>query len=410
MSGQPARFADGQVPLTLLRQRAFNLRWATLPPDVIPLTAADPDFAVAPEVRQAIAAHGLEGVFCYGPPEGLPAFRQACARFSAELRGCGPADPQRILAVDGAAAGLRHVCRLLLEPGDEAIVFDPVDFLFQAAVDAAGGRVRRLAVAPLSGELALDQLEALVGPRTRLLAVCNPLNPVGRVLRRGELEALAAFALRHDLQILSDEVWSDIVFPPHRFLSLAALDPVVAARCWTVHGFSKSHGLAGLRVGFVLCPDQAGCGRLLAASLAASTMSGVATLSQVAATAALEQGQAWLADWLAHLGRQRDRAVAALATMPGVEIRPPEGTYVLFPRVAHHGLAPAQLAAWLLERHRVSVVPGDARWFGPGAGGHLRLVFSTSEGILQEGLARLRTGLAELEATGAGQAGTQAVG
>jgi aspartate/methionine/tyrosine aminotransferase len=388
-------FSDERVPLAALRRQAFNLRWATLPPDVIPLTAADPDFPVAPAVREAIARQAAEGLFSYGPAEGLPAFREACARFCSERRGC-PTGPERILAVDSAAAGMGHVCRLLLQPGDEAIVFDPVDFLFQAAVEAAGGTVRRLPVDPLSGALALERLETLLSPRTRLLGVCNPLNPVGRVLRADELTTLAHFAIRHNLQILNDEIWADIIYPPARFLSLGSLDGAVAARCWTVQGFSKNYGLAGLRVGCVLAPDAAGCAALLRASRADTTMSGAATLSQIAAIAALEGASDWLTAWQAHLQRQRDRAVAELATMPGVAVLPPEGTYVLFPRVDHHGLAPEALVERLLQRQRVALVPGSPRWFGPGAAGHLRLVFSTSEGILREGLTRLRRGLEEL--------------
>jgi aspartate/methionine/tyrosine aminotransferase len=449
-----AWFGDDQVPLAALRRQAFNLRWATLPEDVIPLTAADPDFAVAPAVREAIARQAAEGLFSYGPAGGLPAFRQACARFCRERRGMG-GGAERILAVDGAAAGMLHVCRLLLRPGDEAIIFDPVDFLFQAAVEAAGASVLRLPVDPLSGRLELERLEALVTGRTRLLAVCNPLNPVGRVLRHDELMALATFAIRHDLAILNDEVWSDIVFaaepdgreitaekgrqtgeerateidavsgaepatqaaavaapqkPAVRFQSLAALAPEVAARCWTVHGFSKNYGLAGLRVGYVHCPDGASCERLLKASLADTTIHGVATLSQIAALAALEEGEAWLASWLAHLERQRNLAVAALATMPGTSVRSPEGTYVLFPRINHHGLSATALTERLLQRQRLALVPGAPRWFGPGAAGHLRLVFSTSEAILREGLGRLRRGLEELEQELGGGAGSEAGG
>jgi aminotransferase len=346
-------------------------------------------------VRQAIARQATEGLFCYGPAEGLPDFRTACARFSQERRRC-PASPEQVLAVDGAAAGMRQVCAHLLRPGDEAIIFDPVDFLFQAAVEAAGGRVRRLPVDPLSGALALEQLEGLLSPRTRLLGICNPLNPVGRVLRREEQERLAGFALRHNLAILNDEVWADIVYAPVLFHSVAALGPEVAARCWTVHGFSKNYGLAGLRVGCVVAPDAAACRQLAQSSLATTTMSGVSTLSQIAAVAAIEQADDWLEAWLAHLRGQRDRAVAELQTMPGTQVRAPEGTYVLFPQVEHHGLDAEALAARLLERQRLAVVPGAPRWFGPGASGHLRLVFSTSEAILREGLQRLRRGLEEL--------------
>ena len=92
--GEDDPFADDQVPLAALRRQAFHLRWASQPDDVIPLTAADPDFAVAPVVREAIARHAAEGLFCYGPAEGLPGFREACARFSAERRGVGCA-PER---------------------------------------------------------------------------------------------------------------------------------------------------------------------------------------------------------------------------------------------------------------------------------------------------------------------------
>jgi len=389
------RFGEAAVPLEALRRQAFNLRWATQPPDVIPLTAADPDFPVAPAVREAIARQAAEGLFCYGPAEGLPAFREACARFSQQRRGC-PARPEQVLAVDGAAAGMRQVCAHLLRSGDEAIIFDPVDFLFQAAVEAAGGRVRRLPVDPLSGDLALEQLESLVTPRTRLLGICNPLNPVGRVLRQDELESLGSFALRHGLAILNDEVWADIVYPPVRFQSVAALGPELAARCWTVHGFSKNYGLAGLRVGCVVTPDAAACTELAQSSLASTTMSGAATLSQIAAIAALQEADDWLEAWLRHLRRQRDLAVAELGTMPGTRVRAPEGTFVLFPQVDHRGLEAEALTARLLERQRLALVPGSPRWFGPGAKGHLRLVFSTSEAILREGLDRLRRGLEEL--------------
>jgi len=398
-------FADGAVPLEALRRQAFNLRWANHDPDVIPLTAADPDFPVAPAVREAIARQATEGLFCYGPAEGLPSFRDACARFSSERRHC-PASADQILAVDGAAAGMRLVCAHLLQPGDEAIIFDPVDFLFQAAVEAAGGRVRRLPVDALRGTLALDHLDALITPRTRLLGICNPLNPVGRVLREEELRTLASFAERHDLAILNDEVWADIVFAPQRFLSVAALGPAVADRCWTVHGFSKNYGLAGLRVGCVVAPDAAACALLAQSSLATTTMTGTATLSQIAAVAALEQANDWLNAWLAHLQRQRDLAVAELQTMPGIQVRSPEGTYVLFPRVDHHGLSADALVARLLQRQRLAVVPGSPRWFGPGAAGHLRLVFSTSDAILREGLNRLRRGLEDVATEASASGGT----
>ncbi len=385
-------FTDADVPRELLRARAYNLRWATLPPDVVPLTAADPDFAVAPAIREAMADYVRGGVFSYGPAEGLPAFREACATMRTTRKGHACAADQ-VLAVDSAAAGMLHVARLALQPGDEAIVFDPVDFLFKSSVEAAGGVVRLLPVDPSTGAFDFDALERLVTPRTRLLGVCNPLNPLGRVLTADELRRLGEFAVAHDLWILNDEIWSDIVFDGRAFVSLPTLSPAIAARTFTVQGFSKTFGLAGLRVGFVIAPTPAMFDALLEVSLARTTMTGVATVSQVGAIAAYTAGWPWAEAFLAHLQRMRDLAVTELSRVPDLRVTPPEGTYVLFPDVSAWPMDAEALTAGLLERHRVAVVPGAARWFGPGAVGHLRICFSTSEGILREGLARVCEGL-----------------
>ena len=233
-------FDDDAVPMSLLRQRAFNLRWATLPPDVIALTAAEPDFAVA-----------------------------------------------------------------------------------------------------------------------------------------------------HDLWILNDEIWSDIVYAPGTFTSLASVSSAIAARTITVHGFSKTFGLAGLRIGYVVAPSDTVFAALLEVSRAPTTMTGASTLSQVAATAAYEQCWPWAEAFVAHLAAQRDLAVERLRGIPGVRVRSPEGTYVLFPDVGALGVPATELAERLLTEGRVAVVPGAARWFGPGAEGHLRIVLSTSRGLLTEGLDRM---------------------
>ncbi len=395
-----ARFADAAVPMSLLRERAHNLRWATLPPDVIALTAADPDFAVAAPIREAITDYVGGGVFSYGPPAGLPEFRQACARVLQRRKGWWSCEPTQILAVDSAAAGMLHVARFALAPGDEAIVFDPVDFIFTSAVEAAGGVVRRLPLDPQTGRFSTEALAGLVTARTRLLCVCNPHNPTGRVFSAEELRALGDLAVAHDLWILNDEIWSDIVFAPTSFVSLPTLGDAIADRTITVHGLSKTFGLAGLRVGFIAAPSAEVARQLLAASLASSTMTGVSTLSQVAATAAYSHDWDWADGFVAHLHRQRDHAVARLARLPGIEVRVPEGTYVLFPKVTVRdprtgaAMRSEALAAHLLERGRVAVVPGATRWFGPGAEGHLRLVFSTSRAILDEGLDRIAFALA----------------
>jgi aspartate/methionine/tyrosine aminotransferase len=386
-------FDDAAVPLSLLRQRAFNQRWAEQPEGVIPLTAADPDFPAAAVIREALVAHVREGVFSYGPPGGLPLFREAVARDLRQRRGAA-VEPGGVMAVNSAAAGLALVARHWLRPGDEAIVWDPVDFLLPHVVRAAGG-VPVLWPIERHGPLDLEALDRLITPRTRLLCLCNPHNPLGRCFSRQELESLGRFCLARGLRVLSDEVWSDIVYPPAVFTSWLALEPSLAAIGAVVQGFSKGFALAGLRVGSVAMADPEELAALLAASDQPSTVDGVATLSQVAAAAACgSEGLAWLAAFLDHLRQRRDQAVEALRAIPGLTVSRPDATYVAFVGLPAGGESAEALVERLRLEHGLALVPGSPRWFGPGGAGHVRLCFATGEGILAEGLRRFAAGMA----------------
>ncbi len=390
-------FADSAVNLDLLRQRAFNLRWATLPADVIPLTAADPDFPIAAEIRAALQGYAEGGVLSYGPAEGLASFRETVARTLAERRGIACTAAQ-ILPVSGAAHGMVVVAQHVLRPGDEAIIFDPVDFLFKKSVESAGGVAVLSQVDAATRAFDIAGIRRLITPRTRLIGVCNPHNPLGRVLRREELEALGQLAIEHDLLIMADEIWSDIIYPPHRHISMAALSPEIAQRTLTVFGFSKTFGLAGLRVGYVVAPSAAVCEALLETSQMRTTAYGVAPIAQVAAAVAYTSGWYWADAFIEHLTSMRDLAVAALNAIDGIWCREPEGTYLLFPNITATGLSSQAVCDYLLEHHKVAVVPGAAQWFGPGAEGHIRICFATSEQILRAGLERIGAGLRELVA------------
>lgn len=394
-----AGFGDAAVPLPLLRERAFNLRWAQQPAGVIPLTAADCDFPVSRPVRDRLARYAADGLLGYGPPEGTPEFRRTVAQWLADRYeiDCGP---EAVFATDGAAAAMAVVARASLEPGDEVLVPDPVDFLFAHAVTRAGAVPVRVPYHPAT--TAAEYVAGLAArrtPRTRMVWLCNPHNPWGAVPAAGWLAEVAGWATEQGLRLLSDEVWADVTYPPHRCTSVAALSPPVARNTVTVHGFSKNFALAGLRVGCVVCRDPAWRERIVAAADVRSTVSGVSVLSQVAAVAAMQEGHGWLAGFLAHLREQRDYLLDRLARWPGTSVTPPQGTYVMFPDVG--GLDPdaARLCRRLRERARVALVPGTARWFGPGAAGHVRISFATSRGILAEALDRLDPVVHELAAT-----------
>jgi len=375
------------VNLPTLRKRAYNLRWATVPPDVIPLTAADPDFPCPGPVTEAIQRFLTEGYFSYPPPEGIPEFKESMARFFREKRGI-PASPQEILPVDSAAFGIYITCLAFLSPGDEAIIFDPVDFLFRYSVEAAQARAVTLPIPPES-TADFDRLEQLITRRTRMICLCNPLNPTGKVFTKEELEQLGRLACKHNLVILSDEIWSDIVYHPHTFCSIASLDEEICARTVTITGFSKSYGLAGLRIGAVMASDPARFRRIFETSLHKSTVHGTNILSQVAATAALDECGVWLAGFVAHLQSMRDLCIGELNRIPGISCGLPEGCYVAFANITGTGLSSAQMQELLFNKARVAVVPGLPEWFGPGAAGYIRLSFATSAAILKDALDRI---------------------
>jgi aspartate/methionine/tyrosine aminotransferase len=222
-----------------------------------------------------------------------------------------------------------------------------------------------------------------------MLWLCNPHNPLGVVYSREWQEKVAEWAIGRGLRIVSDEIWSDIVYAPHRHVSLASISPEIALNTVTIYGFSKNFALAGLRVGCVICPDPEWKKDIVAASDAESTVYGVSVLSQVAVIAALTEGSEWLAEFVRHLQAQRDYVLDRLAAWPGVTVQPPQGTYVVFPDIRSISDDSEQLCRQLREQARVALVPGASRWFGPGATGHLRICFSTSRRILQEAFDRL---------------------
>lgn len=381
-------FDQNNINLLVLKERAYNLRWATVPEGVIPLTAADPDFKSAPEIAEALTNFVSDRYLCYGPPEGLPAFRESVARFFQKSRSV-PAEPGRVMAVDSAAFGIFLVCGTFLQPGDEAIIFDPVDFLFRYSVEAHKATAVPLSTPP-GKEIDVDKLESLVTKKTRMICLCNPINPTGRVLTRGELQQIGRIAVKHDLLILSDEIWSDIVFTPNVYTSIASLEEEIRERTVIVTGYSKSYGLAGLRIGSVVAMNDSHFTALYEASRQASTVHGANVLGQVAAYTALNKCEKWLADFVAHLQLARDICVKELNAMKGVKCIAPEGCYVAFADIRGTGKTSTQIHQMLLDGAKVAVVPGLARWFGDGAEGYIRLSFATTEDILGEALNRIK--------------------
>ena len=382
-------FNNNSVNLTLLKKRAFNLRWATLPEGVIPLTAADPDFPSAPEISEAISSFAKDKYYCYGPPEGLPDFKESIATYF-QIKRNVPVSPAFSFPVDSAAFGIYLTCKAFLSPGDEAIIFDPVDFLFRYSIESVDAKAIPFAIPPGTIKVDFEELEMLITKNTKMICLCNPLNPTGKVFTKEELTQLGEIACKHQLIILSDEIWSDIVFKPAVFTSIASINEEIRNQTVTITGFSKSYGLAGLRIGAVMAHNQQHFTLLMDASMHYSTIHGVNVLSQIAATTALNSCGYWLDNFVDHLSNMRNLVVNELNTIPGFKCIAPDGCYVAFTDITATNKTSQEIHDLLLNEAKVAVVPGLKQWFGNGAEGYIRMSFATSEEILTDALGRVK--------------------
>ncbi|WP_185246494.1 pyridoxal phosphate-dependent aminotransferase [Chryseobacterium bernardetii] len=382
-------FTNNDINFEALKRKAYNGRWATLDEGIIPLTAADPDFRTAPEIEQGIIEYIKDGYLSYGPFSGLPEFKKSVAdHFNHEKHGSFTSE--NILAVNSAAQGMFLIAKYVLQPGNEAIILDPVDFLFKKSVETAGGIVKLCPVNTQTGEIDFEKLVSLINPRTKLISICNPHNPLGKVYSREVLKKVSEIASAHDLWVMSDEIWSDIIYDNRDFYTYSSVSEEAKRKSFTVYGFSKSFGIAGLRIGAVLCNDQEVLEDFTEKSGFNSTIEGVSTLSQIAGSVALENAKPWYRGFLNHLQQNRDLAFQILSGSGLVTPNLPEATFVVFPKI-ENGMSSDQFVQHVLQHGKVAIVPGSERWFGKGAEGHIRICFSTSKEILEEGLNRIIT-------------------
>lgn len=390
-------FTNENIKFDVLRQRAYNMRWAEQDTDVIPLTAADHDFPCAPEVVQALQDYIKEGYFTYTPHRGFPSFKKAIAKAMKERKN-EDVNPDFVLPIDSAARGMKVIADAVLQPGDEVIVFDPVDFLFRTSMESAGAKVILFPTNLQSDCVSLEGLEDYITPKTKMLGFCNPHNPMGMLYKKEDLDYLLRLSEKYGFYIMNDEIWSDMIYPECEFTSLLHFGAERNARTLTVYGFSKTFGLAGLRIGCVYTMNQEMYDRVVKASLVDTTIGGIDALSQIAGEAALKYGFPRVDAFRAQIAENRDYALARIEKMPGIKCHKPQATFVLFPDITGTGWDPVELIDVLKEKYRVALVPGGARFFGPGSEGHIRICLSTSREVLEEGLNRLEACLNDIAA------------
>lgn len=352
--------------------------------DVVSLSTGEPDFPTPAHVIEAAHKAALQGQTRYTANSGTPALRAAIAADA----GVSAAE---VIVSTGAKQVIANAMLATLNPGDEVVMPAPFWTSYADIVSMAGGRV---VVVPCTMEagfkLSPEALKAALTPRTRWLMLNSPSNPSGAVYSAAELRALADVLAGHpDVWVLSDEIYRHLTFVPFAPFTEAA--PKLRDRTLTVDGVSKAYAMTGWRIGWGIGPKA-----LIGAmgTVQGQVTSGASSISQAAALAALTGDQSLLDSRRAEWRGRRDRVVAALNAMPGIDCPMPDGAFYVFPRItgaiaATGHASDADFCRWLLHDHGVALVPGRAF----GLPGHLRLSFAYSDGDLTRGLSRIAAAL-----------------
>ncbi|HYT05745.1 MAG TPA: pyridoxal phosphate-dependent aminotransferase [Gemmatimonadales bacterium] len=360
--------------------------------EVVHLEIGEPDMPTPPHVVEAGVRALRDGLTRYALAAGVPELRDAIAR-SLAARGVH-AGAENIVVTPGAKPMLFCAALALIEPGDEVLCPDPGFPIYESVVRFAGGRPIYY---PLDeGRDFAPHVRAIaqrITPRTRVVILNLPHNPTGGVAGAPDLAALAELAQRHDLWVISDEVYGQIRYDGRRD-SIAAL-PGMSDRTVIVDGFSKGYSMTGWRLGYGVMPARL-TGPMT--TLIINNVSCTATFVQYAGLAALTGSQEPVTRMVSGLNAKRDLLVRGLRAIEGVRCATPAGAFYCFPDISgvleRTGLTCESFAERLLAEQHVAVLAGTA--FGPGGAGHLRLCYATAPEQLERALAAVRTFVGDL--------------
>lgn len=386
------QFSNNHVNLNVLKEKAYNYRWAEMDDGIIPLTAADSDFPVSEQVKTALLNYINDGYFSYTPKMGLPEFIDAIYNYLVN-RKHEYVERECILPIDSAARGMYIIAEAILKDGDEAVVFNPVDFLFRHSMSHAGAKLIEYPVTVINGKFDLSNLESYITPKTKMIGLCNPHNPLGLLYTKEDLQLIYELAEKYDLYIMNDEIWSDIVYSEKAFVSILNIGTYNYDRVLSVYGFSKSFGIAGLRVGCVYTTNKDLYQRVVEKANVMSTAGGISSLSQIAGIACLNDSMEWLGAFLIHLEQMRNYAYKRINAMPLVSSSLPKATFLLYIDIRKLSMKSKEFTDYMQEKVKLALIPGGDTFFGSMSEGFVRLCFSTSYEILEAGLNRLEKGI-----------------
>jgi len=367
--------------------------------DVISFGAGEPDFDTPDHIKAAAQESLAKGVGKYTDVAGILPLRKAIA---AELSAVHKTSitPEQVLVSTGAKHSLYNLFMALIDPGDEVLIPAPYWVSYPDMVMLAGGRPIILETrAEDDFAVTAEAVEAAITPRTRAIVLNNPSNPTGAVYSKAQIEALAKVVVDKHLLVISDDIYRQLVYGDAQYHSIAAVSPQVAERTILVDGVSKTYAMTGWRIGYTAGPLPL---IKAMAKIQGQSTSNPTHISQIATLAALTGPQDCVQTMRKAFDERRQEMVKLLRAIPGVSCREPKGAFYAFPDISAYvgkktpeGLIlddDIQLCDWLVEVHKVAVVPGS----GFGAPGFVRLSYATSMKNIQEGVKRIAGAFAKL--------------
>ncbi len=361
---------------------------------VVSLSNGEPDFPTPSHAIEAAHQAALSGDTKYPPQGGTPALKAAIRRKFKRDNGLDYADDE-ILVTNGGKQAIFNAFMATLDPGDEVVIPAPFWISYADMVKVAGGVPVTVTCPQNNGfKLRPEDLAAAITPKTKWVMLNFPSNPTGAACSRAEMQAIAEVLLQHPhVWVMTDDMYEHLVYDGFEFCTVAEVEPRLKDRTLTVNGASKTYAMTGWRIGFCGGPKH-----LIAAmfNMQGQATSGVSTVGQAAAVAALDGPQELVRERAAEYRARRDFVVEALNACPGIACHTPEGAFYVFPNIAGclGKRTPAgttlatdtDFALALLEEAHVGVVQGAAYGMSP----YIRISYATGMEELREAMARIR--------------------
>lgn len=371
---------------------AMEAYYGVSPRDGLAMWVADMEFrppAVVQKAVEAMAAHGVYGYF------GDDRDYIAAIRWWMQTRhGWEPA-PEAIFTTHGLVNGTGLCVEAYTAPGDAVVLFTPVYHAFARVIRAAGREVRELPLAIVDGRHQMDfaAYDGLLKGNERMAILCSPHNPGGRVWTPEELSAVADFARRHDLVLVSDEIHADLTMPGQRHTAMTRIDGI-SDRLVMMTATTKTFNIAGAHIGNVIIPD-ATLRAPFAARMAALGISPNSFGMHMATAAYSPEGAAWVDALCAYLDGNRQLFDAGMNAIPGVRSMPLEATYLAWVDFRGTGMAPAEIARRIEKDARIAVNHGES--FGLGGEGWMRVNLAAPRAQVAEAVTRLQAAFGDLQ-------------